>query len=77
MRIKFDQQAVEALQALGFTIGISCDNAKALVSTGAKVEVWRQADMAAAEFLVTIDLPNGRTLECFTRRPALLNACQR
>jgi uncharacterized protein YoaH (UPF0181 family) len=75
MRLKFDQQAVEALQALGFAVGMSHDTATAHVAR-AKVEVWRQADMAEAEFLVRIDLPNGHTLECFTRRPALLNACE-
>jgi hypothetical protein len=74
MRIKFDQQAVEALRALGFTVGMGHDETAHLA--GAKIEVRRQADMAQAEFLVTIDLPNGLTLECFTRRPALLNACQ-
>ena len=75
MRIKFDQQALGALRALGFNVGMNPDVEKAHVA-GARVEVWRQADMAEAEFLVRIDLPNGHTLECFTRRPALLNACE-
>ena len=75
MRIKFDQEAVQALRTLGFEVGMSRDTATAHVAS-AKVEVRRQADFAEAEFLVRIDLPNGQTLECFTRRPALLNACE-
>ena len=75
MRIKLDQQAIEALRTLGFTVGMGLDIETAHVD-GAKVAVRRQADMAQAEFLVTIQLPNGLTLECFPRRPTLLNACQ-
>ena len=69
--LRFDQQAIDALKALGFEI--ADDNESAKVAGETTVEIIRPAN-TQNEFWLSINLPNGTTLDLAARRPQLLNA---
>ena len=68
--LKFDRQAVEALEALGFAIADD-QMAARIIKDGVDVTILRPAD-TEFEFLLKIRLPNEIELSAFTRRRALL-----
>ncbi len=72
--LKFDRQAIEALQKLGFDVGADVANIGIGDMNQTDITVLRLADTTDADFLVMLTLPNGTELACFTRRPALLKA---
>ena len=72
--LQFDAQAIEALEALGFTI--ADDRMAARIIMGdLDVTIIRPANISELEFQLTIILPNGAQLTCSARRRALLDAC--
>jgi hypothetical protein len=70
--VKFDQQAIDALQTLGFKIADDKEMAR-IDGDDIDIYVFRRDD-TELEFLLTIELPNGINLKCLTHRPALLEA---
>jgi hypothetical protein len=67
--LKFDQQTIEALRALGFKIA---DDNEAEINTHVTIGIIRPADMQM-EFCLVLTLPTG-PLACFTHRQKLLDA---
>jgi hypothetical protein len=70
--LKFDQQAIDALQTLGFEIADDKEMAR-IGGDDIDIYVFRRDD-TESEFLLTIELPNGINLKCLTHRLALLEA---
>jgi hypothetical protein len=69
--LALDNQAIAALEKLGFAVG---DEKAAARIGGATVTVKRVSDLRAPEFEIAIVLPCGRTLITHTRRRELLVA---
>jgi len=66
--LKFDQQELAALRALGFEIAADNESAE----TDARVGFIKPAD--TGELLLQIDLPGGETLACDLSRTYILQA---
>jgi hypothetical protein len=71
--LALDNQAIEALEKLGFTVG---DERAAARIGDVVVAVRRTSDLRQPEFEFTITLPSGAVLRTFARRHDLLAAIE-
>jgi hypothetical protein len=71
--LPLDKQAVDALEALGFSVGDECASAQV---GNATVAVRRVSDLRAPEFEFTITFQNGTVLKTYARRRELLAASE-